>query len=667
MTQIIAVGDIHAMDRAPRNATETYMSDIIDMLRWIAEEGARRKVDAVVWAGDIFHHKQPSKTSHALILRMIEVVRYYQELGVDLYAVTGNHDMCVSDDTEALTDQGWKLRTALNGSERFATLNPETQVFEWQTPSRVHAQPFAGELLHFSTRAIDQLVTPNHDLFVSTLGGAKWKKRKAKDAPNYRNWTLPAQTGWVGETPQRVTIPEVERPFKGRADRSEYILSPEDAAALFGWYVSEGSSELGRATISQSVAANPQHYDTIQALLERIGVPFTAVPKAFRINSASVELFLSESFGASSYEKRVPAWLKEWNPRLLGIFLQAYWDGDATPNGPGWTARTASDQLADDLQEIAIKAGWTATIRPRETFPVKGTPYVGTAMSMGFGNSKRALTLPPAQEVPYAGTVWCPTLPNGIWLSRRNGKASWTGNSNDVLQSIPEKQPLGVLYEAGLKELVGWHERLPLFGIPWRHDWTTSESSADRSFFEWRVDPWRFGTAGETAECLAVTHAPIYPPKEAENIQWELVPTMGENGISAAMGNQGYLYYGHIHEDHGVFEVEGVTYANMGAISRGSLTEYNIQRQIKVAAWKPESGFEEIVVPHKPASEVLRVAEVAVEKAEKRSLDTFLAEVGSSTLDISNTGSVVAYIRGRKDVDTKVRKTAIEILEEVNG
>ena len=330
MTNIICVGDIHAMDRAPRNATETYMSDIIDMLRWIAEEGARRKVDAVVWAGDIFHHKQPSKTSHALVLRMIEVVRYHEELGVELYAVTGNHDI-----------------------------------------------------------------------------------------------------------------------------------------------------------------------------------------------------------------------------------------------------------------------------------------------------------------------------------------------SNDVLQSIPEKQPLGVLYEAGLRELVGWHESLPIFGVPWRHDWTTSESSAQEAFENWRASQeWAIYPRSKS---LAVTHAPIYPPKEAENIQWELVPTMGENGISAAMGNTGYLYYGHIHEDHGIFEVEGVTYANMGAISRGSLTEYNVNRQIKVALWTPQDGFTEIVVPHKPAHEVLRVAEVAVEKAEKRSLDAFLSEVGTSTLDISSTGTVISHIRGRKDVDVKVRKTAIEILEETSA
>lgn len=348
MTKILCVGDIHVMDRPPRNATETYTDDIIDMLTWTADYAAQEKVDAVVWAGDIFHHKQPSKTSHALVLRMLKVVRYHRQKKLDLCIVTGNHDI-----------------------------------------------------------------------------------------------------------------------------------------------------------------------------------------------------------------------------------------------------------------------------------------------------------------------------------------------SNDVLSSVHEKQPLGVLYKGGARELVGWHPTLPLFGVPWQANWTTDESAPWDAFTEWRTPPmvpqpgtnqlgWPRGLGqpgredwGDLAgRALAVTHAPIYPPGEAEKQLFELVPTMGEKGLSAAMGGVGSLYYGHIHEDHGIFEVEGVTYANMGAISRGSLTEYNIERQIKVAMWE-DGIFSEVVVPHKPASEVLKIEKVADEKAATLSLDAFLSEVGSSTLDISSTSTVIDHIRSRSDVSDRVKKKAIEILEEV--
>lgn len=330
--RVVCVGDIHAMDRAPRNATETYMDDIIDMLMWVADYA--KPINAVVvWAGDIFHHKTPSKTSHALVLRMIKVVRYHEESGVELYAVTGNHDI-----------------------------------------------------------------------------------------------------------------------------------------------------------------------------------------------------------------------------------------------------------------------------------------------------------------------------------------------SEDVLASIEEKQPLGVLYESGLMELKGWHKTLPIYGVPWRSDWTSRPEASYEAFAMWRS---ALGIEEDThpalmsTPALAVTHAPIYPPKEAENILWELVPTRGDNGLSAAMGGVGSLYYGHIHEDHGIFEVEGVTYANMGAISRGSLTEYNVNRQIKVAVWE-DGVFTEVVVPHKPAEEVLRVAEVAAEKADKLSLDQFLSEVGQTQLEVSTAASVIEYIRSRDDLDDRVRTAAVQVIEDVS-
>jgi len=240
-----------------------------------------------------------------------------------------------------------------------------------------------------------------------------------------------------------------------------------------------------------------------------------------------------------------------------------------------------------------------------------------------------------------------------------------TGNHdvmNGVMDSVHERQPLGVLYEAGLEELVGWDEGgLPLFGVPWRESWTEpgDPALALKGLEDSEGLPLSNGV-------LVVTHAPIYPPYEAQKQMFELVQLEGEDGLSAAMGNQGHLYYGHIHEDHGVFEVEGVQYANMGALSRGSLHEYNLNRQIKVAVWTIEGGFTEVVVPHKPASEAFRLAEVMEERGERLSLESFLAAVGNQTLDVSSTGSVIDHIRGRADVSPAVKKRAITILEDVS-
>src|SRR5512139_4161491 len=87
--RVLVVGDIHISDRPPSSCTASYLDDIFDMLRYVAQLERDLDADAVVWARDIFHYKQPSRTSHRTILRTIDVVRQYR----NLLLVVGNHDI----------------------------------------------------------------------------------------------------------------------------------------------------------------------------------------------------------------------------------------------------------------------------------------------------------------------------------------------------------------------------------------------------------------------------------------------------------------------------------------------------------------------------------------------------------------------------------------------
>lgn len=257
--------------------------------------------------------------------------------------------------------------------------------------------------------------------------------------------------------------------------------------------------------------------------------------------------------------------------------------------------------------------------------------------------------------------------------------------SSDRLESVFEKQPLGVVLAAGAaRTLNGWHPTLPVYGVPWQQDWTTNPGAPERAFSAWRLDPWRFekdADARDRSNCLAVMHAPVYPPALAEKVLFDLVPTGGPLGLAAAMGGAGYGYYGHIHSDDGQFTDDGVTFANVGALSRGSRTDYNLIRKIKIMVWTDtpfygaghvtgdysfEVGFTEIEIPHKPSSEVFtEVDEVA--KAEGLDLEAFLASVGSASLEVSSTASVVAHLRGMSEVDEVVRERAVGFIEDVDS
>lgn len=237
-----------------------------------------------------------------------------------------------------------------------------------------------------------------------------------------------------------------------------------------------------------------------------------------------------------------------------------------------------------------------------------------------------------------------------------------TGNhdiSNHRLESLHEKQPLGVLFASGAKELVGWaNEKLPLYGVPWQQRWNDPEQWTE-AFDKFKKHPL-------AKKALVVTHAPIFPPKEAEGVPYELVPTAA---LAEAMGGTGYLHYGHIHEDHGIFEDGGVTFANVGAISRGSIAEYNIHRDIKVLLWtmddtEYDDGFHEILIPARPAEEALKIVEATEEKRARVSLDEFLSEIGYREISITDTGSVADHIR-TMELKPSVKTLALGILSEV--
>lgn len=228
--------------------------------------------------------------------------------------------------------------------------------------------------------------------------------------------------------------------------------------------------------------------------------------------------------------------------------------------------------------------------------------------------------------------------------------------SNDRLESIAD-QPIGELFLAGAINLDGWAPKGWLFGVPWQQRWQ-EDGTPMEAFQHYRED---LAGVNLSEHPLVVTHAPIYPP--SMELEWEFVPTKGEHGISSAMGNTGALYYGHIHEPHGVFNVEGVRYCNFGALSRGSLTEYNRTREIAVTLYDTTTGeFEKIVLDYKPADEVFRLeAAAAVKEAEERT-NTFLAGVGTARLEIVSIDTVLDHIK-TLGLSDKIVRRAQELLE----
>lgn len=208
---------------------------------------------------------------------------------------------------------------------------------------------------------------------------------------------------------------------------------------------------------------------------------------------------------------------------------------------------------------------------------------------------------------------------------------------NDRQESIPD-QPLGVVFESGEATLLeGWagydaHHQYMLFGVPWQQDW----GKLSEALSQYR-HPSR--PKGPT---LVVTHAPLYPP--GKELAFEFYPA---EDWARYMGEQGFCAYGHVHEPYGTWKACGVTFNNDGALSRGSLHEYNKTREVGVTFWDDETGaFEFVPLDAKPAEEIFRLREHEQVTDMNGRLDAFLSDIEHTQLGVVTAESVIEHVRG---------------------
>lgn len=229
---------------------------------------------------------------------------------------------------------------------------------------------------------------------------------------------------------------------------------------------------------------------------------------------------------------------------------------------------------------------------------------------------------------------------------------------SDRLDSL-RKQPLGTLAKiSGIDLLMGPHPELPVFGLPYLHDWETELPKWMHKYSKWVSEKME---SNSDFKPLLVTHAPIFPAGDTP--PYEHIPAANW----AQSQKIGDCYYGHIHTPHGDYEEGGVNFCNNGAISRGSLHEETLKREPKVTVWSDEGPSRWTVLPldFRPAEAVFRLQEKEDVDEKNSRVEEFLESVGTTTLDGLSLEEVVSQAKARGLSPTT--QTLIEsLLEEVS-
>jgi DNA repair exonuclease SbcCD nuclease subunit len=131
--------DVHLSDLTPRSRKDNWTDTVIGKLAHIGELARDLKASAVLDGGDFFDLKSPSRNSHALVRRALEVHRAYP---CPVYANVGNHD-CVYGDYSFLPQQPLGVMYE-SGAFRRCYDEHEAALSEGGTTVRVVGVPYHG-------------------------------------------------------------------------------------------------------------------------------------------------------------------------------------------------------------------------------------------------------------------------------------------------------------------------------------------------------------------------------------------------------------------------------------------------------------------------------------------------------------------------------------------
>ncbi len=367
---------------------------------------------------------------------------------------------CYDADTEVLTEDGWKKWPDVDGSETFATVNPDSGALEYERATEHFVGDYDGEMFRVRSEQVDLLVTPNHRMWVKAhdtqankRGEEPYRVRLASEIFGKRV-AYQKTASWHGTEEGTVHIPGTKRVWQAQNRTTKttrhYVGSefplPEFARFLGHW-LAEGSLNGHQICIAQNRG------ETLQGMarnIENMGLaayqPLSG-PGAVRTQNVALRDSLA-ACGHGAAQKRVPGYVHDWGPSILRIFLEAYVDGDGSrrQDGNHSVIYTSSKLMADDLQILAIKAGWSANIRVDDRtglervmpngqrFTNGGPSYIVSLLKTRIHplvNHNGAVS---DSWVPYKGKVYCVKVPNGLLFVRRNGKPVVSGNTHELVR-----------------------------------------------------------------------------------------------------------------------------------------------------------------------------------------------------------------------------------------
>ena len=352
---------------------------------------------------------------------------------------------CYSEDTETLTEKGWRRLEEIEGDEKIGTYNPDTGAVEFHAPIGRYVYPYSGPMVRFKTRAVDVLVTPEHKVWLRGDHAGAYEKVAAEGVPNSQ-FHFVASATFDGEERAQFTLPPNLK--KHSRQRTEFTVPMDDWLELLGFFLSEDglSSSPGYEHVITIAQKPGDTANRIQDVLERLPFRFSRYPQVkdgvqrWNVYGRQICDWLRAEAGAYCQEKRIPRQFMDLSARQLGILFSAMMSGDENwdtrENRTSGAYFTTSRQLCDDVQELAFRLGYSASASSHyEAHGNRQAAYRVLLCDRKEHSLRKVGTARTPASVSveqYEGNVYCFEVPNHLFITRRNGKIGIHGNTAET-------------------------------------------------------------------------------------------------------------------------------------------------------------------------------------------------------------------------------------------
>ena len=387
--------------------------------------------------------------------------------------------VCYDEETEILTETGWRYIKEVNCDDKVATLNQNTNFLEYQNPIRCLMMKYKGKTYKLQTKVLDLLVTENHRMYVAFKGKGGLGKRNS-----FKFNLIPASKVigkqvfykrdliWEGDDIKYFYLKgkEMKSPQwyldKSKGQQSDVSIPIKLWLKFLGFYLAEGWVTSSRfkekrggykIVIGTNVKDKWQQemIDCVKGLCAYLGRKYH-VSKDGRIGFGDNRIGMYLKGLGKSGQKYIPREYLNLSKELLGILLNALIKGDGSrlkSKCLSYYYATVSRRLANDVQELAIKCGYTSimsTNKSRQGIFIKENRIIKSQKSYRVSvcsstkmpeiyNKRRKGNI--EGLIDYDGYVYCVEVPNSVVYVRRNGKPVWCGNCSWSDFFIKEADP----------------------------------------------------------------------------------------------------------------------------------------------------------------------------------------------------------------------------------